>query len=76
MAVEAPSGAIPTIEAYYPLTRRKFTHAVYLDGDKPVFISQRLTDCIWWLDREGWSQYRLRSNKGTFLIVSVRERTS
>jgi len=58
---------LPIIEAYHPITRRKTLHAVHLPGRPEAYVSKWLTDCIWWLDREGWSRYRLHTARGWYL---------
>lgn len=74
MQDEGDLHALPTLSAYVPVTRRKFLHGVYLPDGRNPFTSQRLTDCMAWLDDNGWSVYRLISDRGTFIVHASRDR--
>lgn len=65
---QRPASWLPILECYIPITRRKSAHAVRDAGGKFLFGSLRLTDCVEWLHENGWSEYRLASDKGIFRV--------
>lgn len=73
MRDEGDLNDLPTVVAYFPITRRKFMH--YADGPdgRRLFAAQRLTDVIEQMDEAGWREYRLVSDGGTFLVRVIRE---
>lgn len=74
MQDEGDLEALPTLHSYAPVTRRKFFHRIEMPDGTIAYVTQRITDAMWWLEREGWSRYRLKSDRGTFLVYAQRER--